>query len=98
MSTPAFQARMSTNRLNTPAVAAIVLSLIAATGVWIFGTAVVAVFAVGAGHAALSQIRLNGQRGRGLAIVALAIGYGIATFALINTLLFLPVAIQQLAG
>jgi Domain of unknown function (DUF4190) len=98
MSMPAFQARSSTNRLNRLAVAAIIFSLIAATGVWVFGTAVVAVFAVGAGHTALSQIRSNGERGRGLAIVALAIGYGIATFALINTLLFLPGAIQQLVS
>lgn len=57
-----------------------------------------AVFAVGVGHAALSQIKSNGERGRGLAVAALAIGYGIATFALVSTLLFIPGAIQQLVS
>ena len=47
---------------------------------------------------ALSQVRSKGERGRGLAIAALAIGYGIATFALINTLMFIPGAIQQLVN
>jgi hypothetical protein len=96
MSTPLLPAKNATDRLNRLSVAAIILALIAASGVWIFGTAAVAVFAVGCGHMALSQIRSKGQRGRRLAIAALAIGYGIATFALINTLMFIPGAIQQL--
>ena len=98
MSTSAFEARASTTRLNRLAVAAIIFSIIAATGVWVLGTAVVAVFAVGAGHTSLNQIKSTGERGRALALTALAIGYGIATFALINTLLFVPSAIQQLQG
>lgn len=98
MSMPTVPAETSTNRLNRLSVAAIILALIAASGVWIFGTAVVAVFAVGAGHMALSRIGMKGERGRGLAIAALAIDYGIATFALINTLMFIPGAIQQLAN
>lgn len=98
MSTPRVPAKTSTNRLNRLSVAAIIFAVIAASGIWIFGTAVVAVFAVGSGHMALSQIRLNGERGRGLAVAALAIGYGIATFALINTLMFIPGALQQLVS
>ncbi|WP_354174007.1 DUF4190 domain-containing protein [Arthrobacter sp. UYEF36] len=58
---------------------------------------VLAVFAVGAGHVALHQIRLRGERGRGLAIAALVVGYGIATLALINTLGFIPTAVQQIS-
>lgn len=98
MSMPIMPAKKSTDPLNRLSVAAIILALIAASGVWIFGTAVVAVFAVGCGHMALSQVRSKGERGRGLAIAALAIGYGIATFALINTLMFIPGAIQQLVN
>lgn len=98
MSVPALRAKSSTHRINKLAVAAIIFSLIAAAGVWVVGTAVVAVFAVGAGHTALSQVKSNGERGRGLAVAALAIGYGIATFALVNTLLILPGAIQQLVN
>ncbi|MCB5283234.1 MULTISPECIES: DUF4190 domain-containing protein [unclassified Arthrobacter] len=98
MSEPVVQARTSTNGLNRLSVAAIIFAVIAAAGVWFFGSAVVAVFAVGAGHMALSQIRLKGERGRGLAIGALAIGYGIGTFALISTLMFIPGAVQQLVN
>jgi hypothetical protein len=79
-------ARTSTGRLNKLAFAAIIFAAIAASGFWVFGVAVLAVFAVGAGHVALNQIPLRGERGRGLAITALVVGYGIATLALINTL------------
>lgn len=98
MSTPIEPATTSADRLNRLSVAAIIFAVIAATGVWIFGTAVVAVFAVGAGHMALGQIRLRGERGRGLAIAALATGYGIATLALINTVMFIPGALHQFVG
>jgi hypothetical protein len=77
------------------AVAAIIFAVIAASGFLVFGVAVLAVFAVGAGQIALNQIPLRGERGRVLAIAALAIGYGIATLALINTLRFIPSAVQQ---
>jgi hypothetical protein len=90
-------ARTSTGRLNKLAVAAIIFAVIAASGFWVFGVAVLAVFAVGAGHVALNQIPLRGERGRGLAIAALVIGYGIATLALINTLGFIPSAVQQIS-
>ena len=95
MSTPTVPARTSTGRLNKLAVAAVLLAVMAALGFWALGVAVLAVFAVGAGHVALNQIPLRGERGRGLAIAALAVGYGIATLALINTLGFIPSAVQQ---
>lgn len=95
MSTPMVPAGPSTGGLNKLADAAITFAVIAAAGFWVFGVAVLAVFAVGAGHVALHQTPLRGERGRGLAIAALAIGYGIATLALINTLGFIPTAVQQ---
>lgn len=88
-------ARTSAGRLNKLAVAAIIFAVIAVSGFWVFGVAVLAVFAVGAGHVALNQIPLRGDRGRGLAIAALVVGYGIAALALINTLGFIPSAVQQ---
>ena len=97
MSTPMVPARTSTGRLNKLAVAAVIFAVIAASGFWLFGVAVLAVFSVGAGHVALNQISLRGERGRALAIAALSIGYGIATLALINTLGFIPSAVQQIS-
>ncbi|WP_374114830.1 DUF4190 domain-containing protein [Pseudarthrobacter sp. R1] len=95
MSTPTEPTRSSIGRLNKLALAAIVCAVIAASGFWVFGVAVLAVFAVGAGHVALNQIQLRGERGKGLAIAALAVGYGIATLALVSTLGFIPTAVQQ---
>jgi hypothetical protein len=95
MSTPTEPTRASIGRLNKLALAAIVFAVMAASGFWVFGVAVLAVFAVGAGHVALNQIQLRGERGKGLAIAALAVGYGIATLALVSTLGFIPTAVQQ---
>ncbi|MGO4187430.1 DUF4190 domain-containing protein [Pseudarthrobacter sp. TAF60_1] len=81
--------------MNKLAVVAVIFAVIAASGLWVFGIAVLAVFAVGAVHVALNQIPLRGERGRGLAITALAIGYGIATLALINTPGYIPRLVQQ---
>jgi len=97
MSTPIDATRTATDGLNKLAVTAIVLAVIAASGFWVFGVAVLAVFAVGAGHVALNQIQLRGERGKGLAVAALAVGYGIATLALISTLGFIPSVVQQLS-
>lgn len=77
-----------------PRIAAFVLALLAACGFWVFGAAVLAVFAVGAGHMSLNQIKLTGESGRGLAVAALCIEYAIATFALSVTLSFIPAAVR----
>lgn len=95
MSSSSVPARARTGRLNKLAVAAIVLAAIAAAGLWVFGVAVLAVFAVGAGHVSLNQIQSRGERGRGLATAALIIGYGIAALALFTSLSYIPGAIRQ---
>lgn len=95
MSSTSAPAGAKTGRLNKLAVAAIVLAAIAAAGLWVFGVAVLAVFAVGAGHVSLNQIQSSGERGRGLAIAALVIGYGIGALALFTSLSYIPGAIRQ---
>lgn len=79
-----------TGRINKLAVAAVVLAAVAFSGIWLLGVGVLAVFAVGAGHVSLNQIKLNGGRGRWLAIAALCIGYAIATLALVMSLTYIP--------
>ncbi|QDG89576.1 DUF4190 domain-containing protein [Pseudarthrobacter sp. NIBRBAC000502770] len=96
MSRPAYATHTATHRLNKLAVASIVFAVVAASGFWVFGVAVLAVFAVGAGHVALNQIQLKDERGKGLAIAALAVGYCIATLALISILGFIPSVVHQL--
>jgi hypothetical protein len=98
MSSSSTPARAKTGRINKLAVAAIVIAAIAASGLWVFGVAVLAVFAVGAGHVSLHQIQLRGERGRGLAIAALVIGYATATLALFTTLSYIPGAIRQFSN
>jgi hypothetical protein len=95
MSTPIAPTRAETGRLNKLSVAAAFLAAIAASGVLLFGVGVLAVFAVGAGHVSLNQIRQSGERGRWLAIGALVVGYALATLALFTTLAFLPAAVRQ---
>jgi hypothetical protein len=95
MSTPTEPARVSTGQVNKLAVASIIFAVIAASGLWIFGVAVLAVFAVGAAHVASNQIQVSGERGRGLAIAALVIGYGVGTFALVNVLFQIPSMVNQ---
>lgn len=85
---------MSTTTETKPAISAIsiVALVLAALSIIAFaaaGWATVAVFAVGAGHMALWQIRIKNQRGKPLAQAALAIGYGIAIYALATNLVFL---------
>lgn len=84
-------------RLNRPAVTAIVLAVIAVAGFFL-SMGVLAVLAVSAGHVALNQIRQISERGRGLAIAALGIGYAIGTRGLFTTLSFLPGLLEQSMG
>lgn len=96
MSRPTAPDRTKTGQLNKLAVASIVLAAIAASGLWLFGVAVLAVFAVSAGHVSLNQIQLRGERGRGLALAALGVGYSTAILALFTSLSYFPAVVQQL--
>ncbi|MBT2566216.1 DUF4190 domain-containing protein [Arthrobacter sp. ISL-85] len=93
MSTPSEPVRVKTG-LNKLAVTAVFLAAVAALGYWTLGVAVLTVFAVGAGHVSVNQVRFSGESGRGLAIAALSIGYAIATFSLVTTLSYLPVVVR----
>jgi hypothetical protein len=54
----------SASQTVKPAVAAIIFPVIAASGFWVSGVAVLAVLAVGAGHVALNQIPTISASGR----------------------------------
>jgi multisubunit Na+/H+ antiporter MnhC subunit len=75
-------------RYNHLAIASLTLAALAVIGTAVASVAVLAVFAVGAGHVSLNQIETRGERGRGLALTALVIGYGIAALALVSTIYF----------
>ncbi|MET4096965.1 DUF4190 domain-containing protein [Arthrobacter sp. UYCu712] len=88
----------TTGRINMLAIAAVALAAVAFSGIWFFGLGILATFAVGAGHVSLNQIKRKNEKGRSVAIVALVLGYGLATWALINVLTYIPVALQQMAN
>lgn len=75
---------VSQPRVNTLSIVSIVLVVVAVAGS-VFGAFVLAVFAVGAGHVALQQIKVRGERGAMLAYVGLGVSYLIATFALVDS-------------
>ena len=96
MSAPTTSATLAkTGRLNKLAVAAVILAVVALLGLWILGIGVLAVFAVGAGHVSLEQIKRTGERGRWLAIGALCIAYAMATWALVFALMYIPALFQS---
>jgi hypothetical protein len=72
-------------RVNTLSIVSIVLAAVAVAGSVFGGTFVLAVFAVGAGHVALQQIKVRGERGAILAYIGIGISYLIATFALVDS-------------
>lgn len=87
---------VSLPKLNTLAIVSIVLVAVAAMGIavgsrsWSWGIffggpIVLAIPAVGAGHAALQQIKVRRERGAILAYVALGICYLFATYALVSS-------------
>ena len=80
--------RAPVRRINPLAVGSLLLAAVALAGLLLAGVGVIAVFAVGAGHVALNQINIRDERGKGLALVALSIGYAIATLALVSTIYF----------
>ncbi|NSX38846.1 hypothetical protein HTS88_20930 [Pseudarthrobacter oxydans] len=68
---------------NRMAIISVVCAVVAVAGFFFAGLTVLAVFAVGAGHVAVNQINFDGGQGRQLARGALAIGYAIAIFGLL---------------
>lgn len=74
---------VSQPRVNTLSIASIVFAAVVVVGFFSVGAAVLAVFAVGAGHVALQQIKVRGERGAILAYIGLGISYLIATYALV---------------
>jgi hypothetical protein len=84
-------------QINRLAVVSLVLAAVAVAGMLLSSVGVIAVFAVGAGHVALNQINVRGERGKGLALAALAIGYAIATLALVSMVYYAVVLAQQSA-
>ena len=87
---------VSLPKLNTLAIVSIVLVAVAAMGIavgsrswswgiFLGGPIVLAIPAVGAGHAALQQIKVRRERGAILAYVALGICYLFATYALVSS-------------
>jgi hypothetical protein len=95
MATHSESLRTETSGLNKLSVASLVLAVVALSGLWFLGVSSLAVFAVGAGHISLNQIRTQGGRGRRLATAALAIGYAIAALALFSSLTAIPAMIQS---
>lgn len=75
-------------RTNAFALASIVLAGVAVIGFASGGAASLAVFAVGAGHLALQQIKMRGERGVILAYLGLGVSYLIAGYALISTVYY----------
>ncbi|MFJ5956017.1 hypothetical protein ACIQC5_08650 [Paenarthrobacter sp. NPDC092416] len=74
--------------INRLAIVAVSMAAVALAALFLSGMAVIAVFVVGAGHVALNQIQQGTERGRGLALAALAVGYGIAVFALVSAIIY----------
>jgi hypothetical protein len=74
---------------NGLAIAALVLGIL-----WLYWVG--SILAVIFGHIALSQIRHTGQRGRGLAIAGLVLGYvGLALFLLVIFLVIFGVTVAH---
>lgn len=97
MSTHSTQNRTTLRPINRLAVVSLVLAAVAVTGMLLSSVGVIAVFAVGAGHVAINQINVRDERGKGLALAALAIGYAIAALALVSMIYYAIVLAQQSA-
>jgi uncharacterized membrane protein (DUF485 family) len=80
------QAREVHEQVNGFSVVAIALALFALVATVYFGLAIIAVFAVGAGHLALQQIKARKQRGVELAYTALGISYVLTLYIVVLTI------------
>lgn len=97
MSIQSTQNRTPVKRINRLAVVSFMLAAVAVVGMLLSSVGVIAVFAVGAGHVAINQINLRDERGKGLALAALAVGYAIATLALVSMIYYAVVLAQRSA-
>ncbi len=95
-----FSDRVATEsaKINVLTLVATVLAGIASASFFGLGIAVPAVFAVGAGHVALNQIKQRGERGAVLAYLALVVGYGMAIYALVSSAYFWIALVSQAQG
>lgn len=75
-----------TDKVNGMAVVSLVCAAVAVAGLIVMGMAVLAVFAVGAGHVALHRIEKDASRGRLAAMSALALGYAVGVFGLATSI------------
>ncbi|MDQ0118462.1 hypothetical protein J2T22_001640 [Pseudarthrobacter defluvii] len=71
--------------LEPMAVVSVACAVLAAAGLYLMGMAVLAVFAVGAGHMALHRIERRGRSGQLAALAGLSIGYAVGVFGLAYT-------------
>ena len=85
----------TTATVNALAVASVILAVLALAVLFLVGTASLAVFAVGAGHLALSQVSRQEQAGKAAAYLALAIGYALGLYAIVNVAASLAALAQQ---
>ncbi|WP_416429818.1 DUF4190 domain-containing protein [Paenarthrobacter nicotinovorans] len=92
------KAPQTTRQINVLTIAAVALAGLAFAGILFSGLRILATFAVGAGHVSLNQIKRRNERGRSMAIAALVLGYGLATWALLNVLTYIPVALEQMSS
>lgn len=75
-----------TDKVSGMAVVSLACAVLAAAGLLFMGMAVLAVFAVGAGHVALHRIEKDASRGRLAAMSALALGYAVGVFGLATSI------------
>jgi hypothetical protein len=80
---------------NRFAIAAGVLAIVAFAGMIFFSIAGFAVFAVGAGHVAIDQIKTKGGRGKELGVAALIVGYAVGIWSIFAVIQFLLSAAAQ---
>ena len=80
---------------NRFAIAAGALAIITFAGMIFFSIAGFAVFAVGAGHVAIDQIKTKGGQGGELAIAALTVGYAVGIWSVFAVIQFLLGAAAQ---
>jgi hypothetical protein len=82
------QTKSVTLPINRLALVSIICAAVALVGTIFASVVVFAVFAVGAGHVSLQQIKARRERGAVLAHIALGVSYLIATIALVETIYF----------